>query len=206
MSLRNLKSSLTKVSKSLDAAQNSREYLIKNTRDVIISCSQSIIAAHKGDLADAKKKLLKAEKLLVENRKKADSESRRYLIAPEQELVEASCFIAIIENKSIPSIDSLKVSNESYILGLLDLIGELKRTVFDNIRNGKSKEASKIFEIMENLYLYLYPFAMYDKLVKEARKKLDVNRKLIEDARSAVTEEIRRANLIESMSKFKKSS
>lgn len=203
MSLKNLKSSLTNITKSLDAAQNSREYLIKNTRDVVISCSQSIIAAHKGDLSDAKKKLQKAQKLLLANRKKADSESKRYLLTPEQELVEATCFIAVLENKPIPTIDTLKVSNESYILGLLDLIGELKRNVFDNIRIGKSKEASRIFEIMENLYLYLYPFAMYDKLVKEARKKLDVNRKLIEDARSAVTEEVRRAHLIDSINKFK---
>ena len=203
MSLKNLKSSLTKIAKSLEAAQNSREYLIKNTRDVVISCSQSIIAAHKGDLPDAKKKLQKAQKLLRANRKKADLESKRYLLTPEQELVEATCFIAIIENKPIPSIESLRVSNESYILGLLDLIGELKRNVFDNIRVGKSKEASRIFEIMENLYLYLYPFAMYDKLVKEARKKLDVNRKLIEDARSAVTEEVRRANLIDSINQLK---
>ena len=82
----------------------------------------------------------------------------------------------------------------------------MKRNVFDNIRIGKSKEAARIFEIMENLYLYLYPFAMYDKLVKEARKKLDVNRKLIEDARSAVTEEVRRTHLIDSINKFKKKS
>ena len=203
MSLKNLKSSLNKIAKSLDTAQNSREYLIKNTRDVVISCSQSIIAAHKGDLSNAKKKLRNAQKLLLVNKKKADSESKRYLLTPEQELVEATCFIAILENKPIPSIDSLKVSNESYILGLLDLIGELKRNVFDNIRVGKSKEATRIFEIMENLYLYLYPFAMYDKLVKEARKKLDVNRKLIEDARSAVTEEVRRTHLIDSINKFK---
>ena len=203
MSLKNLKSSLNKIAKSLDSAQNSREYLIKNTRDIVISCSQSIIAAHKGDLPDAKKKLKKAQKLLLVNRKKADSESKRYLLTPEQELVEASCFIAILENRPIPSVDSLKVSNESYILGLLDLIGELKRNVFDNIRVGKSKEAARIFEIMENLYLYLYPFAMYDKIVKEARKKLDVNRRLIEDARSAVTEEVRRAHLIDSIKKFK---
>ena len=203
MSLKNIKPSLSKIAKSLDAAQNSREYLIKNTRDVVISCSQSIIAAHKGDLSDAKKKLVKAEKLLCANRKKADSDLKRYLLTPEQELVEASSFIAILENKPIPSIDSMKVSNESYILGLLDLIGELKRNVFDNIRVGKAKEASKIFELMENLYLYLYPFAMYDKLVKEARKKLDVNRRLIEDARSAVTEEVRRAHLIDSINKFK---
>jgi len=204
MSLQNIKSSLNKISKSLDAAQESREYLIKNTRDVVISCSQSIIAAHKGDLKDAKKKLQKAQKLLLINRKKADAGLKRYLVTPEQELVEAASFIAILEKKPIPSIDTLKVSNESYILGLLDLIGELKRNVFDNIRIGKSKEAARIFEIMENLYLHLYPFAMYDKLVKEARKKLDVNRRLIEDARSAVTEEVRRANLIDSINKFKK--
>jgi translin len=211
MSLQNIKSSLNKIAKSLDIAQNSREYLIKNTRDIVISCSQSIIAAHKGDLTEAKKKLKKAERLLSTNRKKANSDLKRYLLTPEQELVEASSFIAILENKPIPSIGTLKVSNESYILGLLDLIGELKRHVFDNIRIGKSKEASKIFELMENLYLYmenlylyLYPFAMYDKLVKEARKKLDVNRRLIEDARSAVTEEVRRANLIDSINKFKR--
>ena len=204
MSLTNIKSSLNKVSKSLAASQDSREYLIKNTRDVIILCSQSIISAHKGDLDVAKKKANKANKLLSTHRKKANSELKRYLVTPEQELVEASSFLSIIEKKPIPSIDSLKVSNEAYVLGLLDLIGELKRYVFDNIRDGKSKDATRIFEIMENLFLYLYPFAMYDKIVKEARKKLDVNRKLVEDARSAITEELRRTNLIESLKKLGK--
>jgi len=70
MSLQNIKSSLNKIAKSLDTEHNSREYLIKNTRDVVIFCSQSIIAAHKGDLGMAKKKLQKAERLLSANRKK----------------------------------------------------------------------------------------------------------------------------------------
>ena len=206
MSLKNIKSSLNKVSKSLAASQDSREYLLKNTRDVVILCSQSIIAAHKGDLDVAKKKTVKANKLLAIHRKKANSELKRYLVTSEQELVEASAFLSIIKNKPIPSIDSLKVSNEAYVLGLLDLIGELKRYVFDSIREGKSKDATRIFEIMENLFLYLYPFAMYDKIVKETRKKLDVNRKLIEDTRGAITEEVRRTNLIDSLKKIKKKS
>ena len=206
MSLKNIKSSLNKVSKSLATSQDSREYLLKNTRDVVILCSQSIIAAHKGDLDVAKKKTIKANKLLAVHRKKANSELKRYLVTPEQELVEASAFLSIIEKKPIPSIDSLKVSDEAYVLGLLDLIGELKRYVFDSIREGKTKDAIRIFEIMENLFLYLYPFAMYDKIVKEARKKLDVNRKLIEDTRGAITEEVRRTNLIDSLKKIKKNS
>ena len=202
MSLKNLKSSLNKVSKSLATSNDSREYLLKNTRDVIILSSQSIISAHKGDFQAAKKKAKKANELLSMHRKKANSELKRYLITAEQELVEAFSFLAVIDDKPIPSVESLKVSNESYVLGLLDLIGELKRHVFDNIRIGKTQEASRIFEIMENLYLYLYPFAMYDKILKEARKKLDVNRKLIEDTRAAITEEVRRTNLLESLSKI----
>jgi len=202
MALGNIKSSLNSITKSLAATQDSREYLIKNTRDVIILCSQSIIASHKGDLDEAKKKILKAKKLLATYRKKANSDLKRYLVTPEQELVEASAFLAIIENKSIPSLKSLNVSDAAYVLGLLDLIGELKRHVYDCIRVGRSKEASRIFEIMENLYLYLYPFAMYDKIIKEARKKLDVNRKLVEDARSAITEEVRRTVLIDSLKKI----
>ena len=47
---------------------------------------------------------------------------------------------------------------ESYVLGLLDCVGELKRQVFDKIRIDKIDEAIRIFEIMENLYLQLYTF------------------------------------------------
>ena len=57
---------------------------------------------------------------------------------------------------------------------------------------------------MENLYLNLYPFATFDKIVKETRRKLDVNRFLIEETRAAITEEIRRSDLISELKKNKK--
>ena len=56
MTLKNVKSSLPRISKSLQASNASREFLIKNTRDVVIFCSHSIIAAHNGDLRLAKQK------------------------------------------------------------------------------------------------------------------------------------------------------
>ncbi len=79
MSLTNIKSSLNKVSKSLAVSLDSREYLLKNTRDVVILCSQSIIAAHNGELDVAKKKAVKANKLLAVHRKKANSELAFFL-------------------------------------------------------------------------------------------------------------------------------
>ena len=199
MTLKNVKSSLPRISKSLQASNASREFLIKNTRDVVILCSHSIIAAHKGDLRLAKQKIKKAEAVLKVNQKKAKNEFKKYLITPEQEFVEANSFLAVVENKEIPSLKSLNVSDESYILGLLDCIGELKRLVLDNIRNGHLKEADRIFNVMENLYQALYPFAMYDKIVKETRRKLDVNRILVEETRSVITEEIRRNHFVKAL-------
>ncbi|MEJ2261347.1 MAG: DNA-directed RNA polymerase subunit N [Nitrosopumilaceae archaeon] len=191
MTLKNVKSSLDKISKSLANVQDNREFLLRNTREIVILCSKSIISVHKGDLKTAKKNLKQAETLLKKYKKKAEFDLRRYLITPEQEYVEAACLIAVVERKEIPSDVKLKVMSESYVLGLLDCIGELKRMVFDKIRVGDIKEALRIFEIMENLYLHLYPFSMYDKVVKEARRKIDVDRILVDDTRGAITEEKR---------------
>ena len=203
MGLKNVKTSLPQISKELEKTNTSREFLIKNNREVIIQCSQAIIAIHKNDIKSAKQKIKKAKDLLTKLKQKAPGELFRYILTPEQELVEAIALLSIIEGKQIPSYKSLKVSGESYILGLLDCIGELKRQIIDKIRTGDSTIAENYFEIMENLYLILYPFATYDKLVKESRRKLDVNRMLVEETRLVLTEEIRRKQFIKEIQKKK---
>jgi len=204
MTLKNVKQSLNEIAKSLGEVQDAREFLLTNTREIIILCSKSIIAVHKGDITTGKTNLKKASVLLNKYKKKATGELRRYLIIPEQEYVEAACLIAIVEQKEIPSDKKLAVMPESYVLGLLDCVGELKRQVFDKIRVGKIDEATRIFEVMENLYLQLYTFSLYDKVVKEARRKIDVNRILVDDVRSVITEEKRRTELIKILQKLEK--
>lgn len=203
MSLKNVKTSLNKISKSLESVHNSREMILKSSRDVINSCSQSIIAVHRGDIKEAKTYLKNAQDLIKKIKKNSPNETQRHLIVPEQEIVEAASLIAIVENKEIPSNISFGVSDEAYVMGLLDCIGELKRHVFDRIRNGDLEDAKRIFDIMENLYLMLYPLASYDKILKETRRKLDVNRGLVEDVRGAITEEIRRNELINTIKNLK---
>ena len=204
MGLKNVRTSLPKISKELERTNSSREFLIKNNRSVVINCSQAIISIHKKDLVTAKKKIKRAKEELIKLKQKAEGDLNRYVLTPEQELVEAVSLLSIIEGKDIPSYKSLKISGESYILGLLDCIGELKRQVIDTIRVGNLKKAESLFDVMENLYLMLYPFATYDKIVKESRRKLDVNRSLVEDTRTILTEEIRRQELIETINKTKK--
>jgi translin len=193
------KRSLEKISKSLEKNLDERENLIKNTRQIVILCSESIIDCHKNDTKSAAKKVLAAKKLLEQYRKKTADSLYKYLLLPEQEFVEATSLLSILQEKQIPAIESLHVKEESYVLGLLDCIGELRRNVYDKIRTGRADEAKKMFDVMEGLYLQLYPFAYFDKIVKEVRKKLDVARILVEGTRIAITEEIRRSELIKSM-------
>ena len=203
MVLKNVKSSLERISKTLANTQDDREFLLKNTREIILLCSRAIISIHKGETKTAKKNLAEVDLLLKKYRKKASSNLQRYLVTSEQEFVEAACLLAVVEGREIPSDKKLKVMEESYVLGLLDCVGEMKRMIFDKIRIGDTDKALKIFEIMENLYLNLYPFSMYDKVVKEARRKIDVNRILVDDVRGAITEEKRRSELIKALNKLK---
>lgn len=202
MAMKNVKSSLARISESLAKTQDAREFLLRNSREVVTSCSKSIIAVHGGDMKGARSGLKNAGRLLREYQKKSKGDLKRYLVVPEQEFTEAAALIAIAEKKQIPSKEALKVSDEAYVLGLLDCIGELKRYVLDRIRNDDLKEASSVFQIMEDLFSLLYPFAGLDKVVKETRRKLDVSRMLVEDTRAVITQEVRREDLIDAIKRL----
>lgn len=59
-----------------------------------------------------------------------------------------------------------------------------------------TEDAKNLFGIMEEIYGLIYPFAIYDNLVNGIRRKLDVNKMLIEDVRALITEESRRESMV----------
>jgi translin len=109
-----------------------------------------------------------------------------------------------MDDKPMPSMRELDVTGESYLTGLLDCVGEIKRLVYDRMRSEKGKDAEKLFATMEEIYNAIYPFAVYDNIVPGLRRKLDVARMLIEDIRATVTEESRRKALIEAVGGFER--
>jgi translin len=199
-----IQGSLEEIDKSLKDVQERREKLIKGTRDVVMLCSKSIVAMHHSQLEDAKSKMDQAKAMLEEFRKYAQQDLYRYIAVAEQELVEAHALKSVMDNKPMPSMRELDVTGESYLTGLLDCVGEIKRLVYDRMRSGKGKDAEKLFATMEEIYNAIYPFAVYDNIVSGLRRKLDVARMLIEDIRATVTEESRRKALIEAFSTFEK--
>jgi translin len=199
-----IQSSLAEIDSSLKDIQDRREKLIKGTRDVIMLCSKSIIALHHGKAEEAKQSMLQAKSMLEEFRGFAKQDLTRYIVVAEQELVEAHALLSVMENRALPTANDLGVAGESYLTGLLDCVGEIKRLVYDRMRSGKAQDAEKLFATMEEIYGGVYPFAAYDNIVQGLRKKLDVARMLIEDIRAVVTEESRRKAMIEAVEKLEK--
>ena len=198
----NIQGSLDAIDRDLKDVQERREKLIKGTRDAVMLCSKSIVAMHHGQLDEAGRDMAQAKGMLEEFRAYAKSDLYKYIAVAEQELVEAYTLRAVMEGSPLPQMSDLAVSGPSYLTGLLDSVGEIKRLVYDRMRSGRGKDAEALFAMMEEIYGAVYPFAVYDNIVAGLRKKLDVARMLIEDVRATVTEESRRKALIDAVDRL----
>src|SRR5919202_3082762 len=139
-----IQNSLEEIDKTLKDVQDRREKLIKGTRDVVMLCSKSIVAMHHSQLEDANRKMDQAKEMLEEFKKYARQDLYRYIAVAEQELVEAYALRAVVDYKPLPSMKELDVTGESYLTGLLDCIGEIKRLVYDRMRSGNEEDAEKL--------------------------------------------------------------
>lgn len=204
MSFKNVHSSLDQINGELQNVEERREMLIKNTRDIVMLCSKSIIALHNNEMDDARDKISQAKVMLDKFKEYAKTDLHKYIAVAEQEFVEAYVLKSIVEESLLPSKKELNVLGSSYLTGLLDCIGEVKRMVYDRMRVGKAEDAIKLFTIMQDLYSIVYPFAVYDNLIPGLRRKLDISKMLIEDIRAVITEETRRAIMIKAVDNLQK--
>jgi len=190
--------------RKFESDEKRRELLIKDSRDVISFCSKAIVASHIGDFRVAKMNIENASEGLKKLRVAAASDLDRYIQSSEMEYVEATVFLALLNNREIPGLEEIGVKPSSYVLGLLDVVGELKRKVFDYVRVDKQREASRLFEYAESIYLTIKPLAIFDNLIPGMRRKLDVDRMLLEDMRGLMTEEVRRNRLLDSLNRVER--
>jgi translin len=204
MLVNKLQESLRTINDELRGTEERRERLLKATRDIVSICSKSIVDLHYGRKEEAKSKLTEANTMLVEFRYYSRDDLQKYLLLPEQEYVEASLLMSIVENSEIPGAVDLGVTGAAYTLGALDCVGEIKRIIYDRIRKDMSEDAQMHFNFMEHIYSLVYPLAIYDNLVGGLRRKLDIAKILIEDVRVLLTEESRRETLIRAIERLER--
>jgi len=102
-----------------------------------------------------------------------------------QEACEAFLVHAILEAEGLPSPKELGVTDTAYLLGLGDVVGELRRFSLEHLRQGDIKLASAYLEKMERILDALMRFDYPTALVALKRKQ-DVARSLIEKTRGEV--------------------
>ncbi len=101
--------------------------------------------------------------------------------------------------------EEIRVPHTSYLLGLADVVGELRRIVLDSLRKEEIEIAEKNLERMELIYnkSIIMDSAMH--FVSELRRKTDVSRRIVEATRGDVTNEVRRNSLERAIKKLQTS-
>ena len=101
MDLKSVGSSLEGIQGSLQLTLDRRERILKESRDVILSCSRAIVYLHSGKTKEARSEIAKARLVLEKLRKDGLGNLSRYLISPETEFVEASTVESVVLGKPI---------------------------------------------------------------------------------------------------------
>jgi len=81
----------------------------------------------------------------------------------------------------------LKINPLNFLLGLADVIGELRRYALDNIRNSRVDDLNSILESMDEIYTYLFTIDYPVGVTQDLRRKVDIARNIIEKTRGDIS-------------------
>ncbi len=184
--MKNLGKIVDKIEKGIDDKDKVREKALRSSRDIIISCRKAIQNVHQNLMGESKKNIKKASNKLLDLYKITEGHPELYHAGfvenAAQELVEAQCLYNIMKKKDLPDPDDLQTTYSSYLMGLCDLVGELRRTALDCIRAGKTKKADNYLKMMEEIYDVIIRFDYPSGLIP-IKKKQDMVRGMIEKTR-----------------------
>jgi len=176
--------------------------VMERARRARILSKQAILRIHSGEVSEAGKRLEEASGLISE----MDAIITEFpalgrfdqVSAAKEEFSEASIIMGLTESGEFPDPASLGVPMASYLMGLGDVPGELRRQALDALRLGDIETAEARLSTMEEIYLSLVTMEEVP-LLKGMRRKLDIARGVIERTRSEVTAEAGRRRLGESV-------
>jgi len=201
------KSELAGLQQELTEYDKTRERLLELTRNTVRLASWAIIQIHREQIPKAKTTLKEADESIAQIRdllnEHAEFKQAGYVVVAFQEFSEAKVLLSYASRKKLPSQREVDVNWMPYVLGLLDLIGELRRMTMDQLKAGMPREAQGTFESMEALFEDLLSLDR-TSIVPTFRRKMDVAKKLVEATRADVVADIRRSSLEKTMKNLEK--
>ena len=190
----------------LTAKDAAREKVLPLCRETIRFCSQSIRALHRQEFQQAEELLKSARKLLEASKQVLADVSELsnigFLHDAQKEFAEGSITLALVTGKSLPRPEDLDVNPASYLNGLGEAVGELRRYLLDNIRKGDLSRGEELLSAMDEIYSVLVTIDFPDAITGGLRRTTDMVRGVLEKTRSDLTLVIRQQSLEQRLEKL----
>ena len=181
-----------------------RDEALKQARQLTRSCSLAIRAVHRSEFDTMEGCLTEAQtlanKLRTDLKAYPDLYYAGYTQDSLKEFVEANVTCALIQNQALHTPEELGVEYATYLNGLAEVVGELRRRILDILRSGYSQEAERLLNHMDDIYSALVTMDFPDAITNGLRRQTDIVRNLVEKTRGDVTFSLRGEDLTQAIS------
>lgn len=183
----------------LEAQTAARDVALGQARQLTRHCSQAIRAIHRDEHTVAAAELQAAASLADALRAGLQDFPDLYFAGYTQdalkEYAEANLVQALVNNTALPTPQELKVESATYLQGLSEAAGELRRRCLDILRHGHSAEAERLLGEMDEIYAVLVTMDYPDAVTRGLRRLTDICRSLVERTRGDMTISLRQQRL-----------
>jgi translin len=188
-----------RIRESFERQNQIRDEALAQSRNLIRHAARAIRAIHREDADLAYENLKQADALAAALREGLSEDPDLYFSGYAQdalkEYCEAHLTVATILNKDWPSPEDLKVEFATYLNGMSEVVGELRRRIMDIMREGHSQEVERLLDVMDDIYAQLVTMDFPDALTYGLRRRTDIARSIIERTQADVTISYRQQEL-----------
>jgi len=194
-----LENIVDKIRQDFDIRNAARDKALSQARQLTRACSLAIRAVHRDDLDEMNESLAEAHKLAnaltTDLQEHPELFHAGYTQDALKEYAEANVTCALIQNLPLQTPEELGVVNATYLKGLSEVVGELRRRILDILRHGYSEEAERLLGYMDEIYSVLVTIDYPDAITYGLRRQTDIARSIIEKTRGDITFSLRGEHL-----------
>jgi translin len=195
-----------RIRKSFDARTAARDRALAQTRLLTRHCANAIRAVHREEYELADEHLSQARELVRSLQSDLAQYSDLYHSGYTQdalkEFAEASIVYALVQDFPLPSPEALSLEHATYLQGLAEAVGELRRRCLDLLRLGHSQESERLLSWMDDIYTVLVTMDYPDAITGGLRRLTDIARGVTERTRGDMTISRRQEQLERSLQRL----
>jgi translin len=195
-----------KIHRTFEVCTEERDRALAQARTLTRHCAHAIRAVHRDEHALARQHLDEALVLVKSLRNNLAGLPELFYAGYTQdalkEYAEAALVYALINNNEFPAPEDLLLEPSTYLQGLAEAVGELRRRILDMLLKENAAEAKRLLSEMDDIYAILVTMDYPDAITGGLRRLTDVARSIIERTRGDFTLSLRQERLENTIREF----